>query len=69
MALADAAEFCDRVRAAIESHDWRLVHPHLRVTVSIGVAQWDGVADETNLLEAADAQLYRAKRAGRNRVA
>ena len=69
MALKDAAEFCDRIRAAIESHDWRLVHPHLRVTVSIGVAQWDGAADETNFLEAADAQLYTAKRAGRNRVA
>ena len=50
-------------------HDWRNVHPHLRVTISIGVAQWDGAADATNLLEAADAQLYRAKRAGRNRVA
>ena len=69
MALGDAAEFCERIRLAIESHDWRRVHPHLRVTVSIGVAQWDGLADETTFLEAADAQLYRAKRAGRNRVA
>lgn len=41
----------------------------VRVTVSVGVAQWDGASDETALLEAADAQLYRAKRAGRNRVA
>jgi len=69
MALSDAAEFCERLRGAIESNEWRLVHQHLRVTVSIGVAQWDGSADETSLLEAADAQLYRAKRAGRNRVA
>jgi len=46
-----------------------LVHPHLRVTVSIGEAQWDGVADGMALLETADAQLYRAKWEGRNRVA
>jgi PleD family two-component response regulator len=39
------------------------------VTVSIGVSQWDGKIDGTALIEAADAQLYRAKRAGRNRVA
>ncbi|MGH8251954.1 MAG: sensor domain-containing diguanylate cyclase [Steroidobacteraceae bacterium] len=64
-----AAEFCETLRAAIENHDWRSVHPHLRVTVSIGVCQWDGSADGQALLEAADAQLYRAKRAGRNRVA
>jgi diguanylate cyclase (GGDEF)-like protein len=69
MPLAAGAEFCERVRLAIETHDWRAVHPHLRVTVSIGVWQWDGKADGTALLEAADAQLYRAKHAGRNRVA
>jgi diguanylate cyclase (GGDEF)-like protein len=69
MALEPALALCEKLRAAIESHDWRRVHPHLRVTVSIGVAQWDGQSEVSALLEAADAQLYRAKRAGRNRVA
>jgi diguanylate cyclase (GGDEF)-like protein len=69
MVAAAAAGFCDRIRGAIEAHEWRFVHPKLRVTVSIGVAQWDSAADATALLEAADAQLYRAKREGRNRVA
>jgi diguanylate cyclase (GGDEF)-like protein len=69
MSLAAAAGFCERLRSTIETHDWRAVHPLLRVTVSIGLAQWDGTADETAFLEAADAQLYAAKRAGRNRVA
>ncbi len=64
-----AAEFCETLRREIEAHEWRHVHPSLRVTVSIGLAQWDGKSNETALLEAADAQLYRAKRAGRNRVA
>jgi diguanylate cyclase (GGDEF)-like protein len=65
----DAAAFCERLRRAIEGHDWRRVHPALRVTISIGVWQWNGIADAEALLVAADSQLYRAKRAGRNRVA
>lgn len=69
MTHTSAAVFCERLRAAIETHDWGGVHPDLRVTVSIGVALWDGRADGAALLEAADAQLYAAKRAGRNRVA
>jgi diguanylate cyclase (GGDEF)-like protein len=63
-----AAEFCDRIRGAIEAHDWRRFHPELAVTISIGLAQWDGTAEVSELIEAADAQLYRAKRAGRNQV-
>ncbi|HEU5468869.1 MAG TPA: diguanylate cyclase [Steroidobacteraceae bacterium] len=69
MTRAAAGDFCERLRAAIETHDWSSVHPRLGVTVSIGVAQWDGSADFAALLEAADAQLYSAKRTGRNRVA
>ncbi len=69
MAHGDAAAFCERLRSTIESHDWRAVHPRLHMTISIGVWQWNAAADAEALLEAADAQLYRAKRAGRNRVA
>jgi len=69
MPLDQAAGFCERIRRAIEEHEWRFVHPQLRVTVSIGVWQWDGKSTATALLESADAQLYRAKREGRNRVA
>jgi diguanylate cyclase (GGDEF)-like protein len=69
MPLPAAIEFCERIRSAIEAHDWRTVHRELRVTVSIGVWQWDGTTDSAALIEAADARLYRAKREGRNRVA
>ncbi|HVF16896.1 MAG TPA: diguanylate cyclase, partial [Steroidobacteraceae bacterium] len=64
-----AMEFCDRIRGAIESHEWQRFHRDLSVTISIGLSQWDGTAEVPELLEAADAQLYRAKRAGRNQVA
>ena len=64
-----AVEFCDRVRGAIEAHEWQHFHTGLAVTISIGIAQWDGTAEVPELLQAADTQLYRAKRAGRNQVA
>lgn len=64
-----AMEFCDRVRGAIELHEWRRFHADLAVTISIGLAQWDGTAEVPEFLEAADNQLYHAKRAGRNQVA
>jgi diguanylate cyclase (GGDEF)-like protein len=41
----------------------------LSVTISIGISQWDGAVNTEELLQAADARLYRAKHAGRNRVA
>lgn len=61
--------FCERLRACIELHDWQYMQPHLNVTLSIGLAQWDGSAEVVELLQAADMQLYSAKRAGRNQVA
>lgn len=62
-------EFCERLRACVESHDWPHVEPELHVTLSIGLTQWDGNAEVPEVLQAADIQLYRAKRAGRNQVA
>jgi PleD family two-component response regulator len=53
----------------VASHHWQSLHPGLGITMSIGVAQWDGSAEIDELVNAADAQLYRAKRAGRNQVA
>jgi diguanylate cyclase (GGDEF)-like protein len=61
--------FCEDLRQRVEAHDWRAVHQELAVTISIGLSQWDGSAEVAELLKAADIQLYRAKRAGRNQVA
>ena len=62
-------EFCERLRACVERHNWPHLQPDLNVTLSIGLSQWDGSAEVPELLQAADIQLYRAKRAGRNQVA
>jgi len=37
--------------------------PGLRLTISIGLWQWDGTSNVSELLRAADGQLYEAKRA------
>jgi diguanylate cyclase (GGDEF)-like protein len=57
----------ERIRAAVEAHPWENIASGLRVTISIGVAA-GSAADLYQLLQAADALLYRAKRAGRNHV-
>jgi diguanylate cyclase (GGDEF)-like protein len=64
-----AMTFCEELRGLIESHPWSAVHPGLRVTMSIGIAQWDGACGADELVHAADTRLYSAKHAGRNRVA
>jgi diguanylate cyclase (GGDEF)-like protein len=60
----------ERVRKATEAHRFTFEGKRLNVTVSIGVAQFDSDAKETDeaLYERADAKLYEAKAAGRNRV-
>ncbi|QFZ16601.1 diguanylate cyclase [Saccharothrix syringae] len=57
----------ERIRAAVDHHDWTVVLGTVRrPTVSIGVAAGPAGLDE--LFAAADMALYRAKRHGRNRV-
>jgi diguanylate cyclase (GGDEF)-like protein len=64
-----AMGFCEELRGLIESHPWATVHPGLRLTMSIGIAEWDGTCGADELVHAADTRLYSAKHAGRNRVA
>lgn len=64
-----AVAFCENLRCAVEQHGWHALHPNLRVTLSIGIAQWDRKAGADELQHSADTRLYSAKHAGRNRVA
>lgn len=72
--LAGASEVAERVRKCVESAEFSLSDEPggkggIRVTVSIGVASsGDGRVDAQTLVQAADANLYRAKQEGRNRV-
>ena len=61
-----AERLCQRLRQVVVFADMRLPMPHL--TGSLGVANLAATMDEKALIAAADAALYRAKGAGRNRV-
>ena len=63
-----AAAVAERLRSAVESHQFPLVEPGA-ITVSTGIAHHPEDGDSvTGLIEAADRALYLAKRNGRNRV-
>lgn len=61
--------FAERVRNRIAAYDWaaHLGLPDVRVTASLGVAEFTG-RPVAEWLGAADAAMYEAKRAGRNTV-
>jgi diguanylate cyclase (GGDEF)-like protein len=65
--LADAARVAERIRSAVETTPVAVGGSEVQFTVSIGCAT--GVSDGVlQLLDRADAALYEAKSAGRNRV-
>ena len=68
-ALKDAALVCERLRKTIEDHDWSVVHPELKLTVSIGLASDISCQTIEELFTLADKQLYKAKDSGRNQLA
>jgi len=63
-----AVEFCEELRLAVELHPWEELSPGLKVTMSVGLATRRDESTVKQLLERADACLYRAKHQGRNRV-
>jgi diguanylate cyclase (GGDEF)-like protein len=63
-----AIKVCERLRQAVETHAWSSVHPDLRVTISLGLACDSSLPSHEKLLSAADANMYHAKRMGKNRL-
>ncbi|MEM9606835.1 MAG: GGDEF domain-containing protein, partial [Actinomycetota bacterium] len=63
-----ATQLAERIRTEIEAAPWHEIDPELRVTASAGVAHGP-LASVREVIRVADAALYDAKRAGRNRVA
>lgn len=61
-------DLADRIRRAVAQLMINTGNVTVKVTVSAGVAIWDGHETGDDLYRRADKQLYEAKRAGRNRV-
>lgn len=69
--LEAAVGLAERIRTATERHHFSYEEDELKITVSLGVFHWDGAEEVTQakaLMDFADKQLYRAKKAGRNQV-
>jgi diguanylate cyclase len=67
--LAAAARIGERIRRAVATYRWHDIAAGLRVTISMGAAPMRGGMDGAALFDAADVQLYAAKRGGRDQLA
>lgn len=63
-----AALIMERIRKTVEDTVFEMDGTDIKLTVSIGVAEWNSVTKDYNFINSADKALYRAKALGRNRV-
>ncbi|MCO4784991.1 GGDEF domain-containing protein [Marinomonas atlantica] len=67
-AIDKAREYCEKVREAVESTPFNMNGDPVSVSISIGIAQFNGKESHDELFSRADKNLYKAKEQGRNRV-
>jgi diguanylate cyclase (GGDEF)-like protein/putative nucleotidyltransferase with HDIG domain len=69
VALEQTVQHASKLHAAVDGHAFAWAGKKLHVTVSIGVADFrPGMKDRRELIERADAAMYRAKEDGRNLI-
>ena len=59
---------CESLRQRVAGESYQFEGKTLAVTISVGAARLTETMERDELIQAADAQLYEAKRGGRNRV-
>ncbi|MFC1606606.1 diguanylate cyclase [Candidatus Latescibacterota bacterium] len=66
--IKGAIILAERLRESIEKEPFQATEETISVTISIGIAEWNGTDELTKLLATADKMLYTAKNNGRNTV-
>lgn len=67
--IEEARQLAESIRESVEAQTFRLAEEDHTITLSAGVATWQRhMQSISELLQAADRQLYEAKSSGRNRV-
>lgn len=66
--LEDGVVLAERLRLAVETYPWSDIVPGMTITMSIGLWSATDAESVEEALARADEQMYRAKRAGKNRV-
>ncbi|MCF8722704.1 diguanylate cyclase (GGDEF)-like protein [Nitrospina gracilis] len=66
--LAGASHVADRLRSKIEAETISMEDREIKITMSLGVVQFDGEETVEHFLNRADQNLYEAKKNGRNMV-
>lgn len=66
--MSDAITIAERIRTSVAENSVYVDGSIIPVTISQGVATWNGDANTDDLIAMADEALYRAKENGRNRV-
>jgi diguanylate cyclase (GGDEF)-like protein len=65
----NARRFSEKIRRMVEDHPFAFEEKKIEVTISMGVADMTGdMTEPLQFIKIADANLYKAKKSGRNRV-
>jgi two-component system cell cycle response regulator len=66
--LEDTRARAEQIRLLINDHDLKMSQGSIPISISAGITVASGIAEYQEVLQRADAALYRAKAGGRNRV-
>lgn len=66
--INDASAAAEKLREAIQTHTTQFDSQDIKITISIGVSEFDEKDNIEKLIKKADDALYKAKELGRNRV-